>query len=123
MDSRSMEKSRLGTQAEDAVQSFLIRRGCTLLARNFRAGNKGELDIVVRRKNRLIVVEVKSRREGDDYGGAVSAITPRKIMRMKRATAVYMMANKVTDTDVCFLAACVTHDRQGRVIKIDFLPI
>ncbi len=123
MDSRSMDRRRLGMQAEDAVQSLLSDRGCTIMARNFRAGNRGELDLVVTKKNRLIVVEVKSRREGDDYGGSIAAITRSKIMRMKRATAVFMTEKSIRGVDVCFLAACVTHDRQGRVIRIEFLPI
>ncbi len=52
----------LGRRGEDLAHRFLQDAGLTVVARNFRTpSGSGELDIVARDKDALIVVEVKSR--------------------------------------------------------------
>ncbi len=48
-----------GRKGEELAVRYLEQRGCTVLARNYRAG-RGEVDIIVRTDDRIGFVEVKS---------------------------------------------------------------
>lgn len=60
------------------------RRGWRLLHRNYTARG-GELDLVYRHDEELIIVEVRYRSR-DDYGGALASVTPQKQRRIITAT-------------------------------------
>lgn len=56
----------LGRRGEDLAHRYLQSLGMTIVARNFRTpSGSGELDIVAREGEALIVVEVKSRSNRD----------------------------------------------------------
>lgn len=61
-------RRELGNRGEDLAAEFFIRRGFSVLARNWRC-REGELDLVIRRDYDVRVVEVKTRR-GQFSGGA-----------------------------------------------------
>ena len=50
---------QLGQMAEDLAADFYKKRGYTLLARNYRY-QKAEVDLIVRKANVLVAVEVKA---------------------------------------------------------------
>ena len=54
------EPSYRGQYAELVAASYLRARGLRILRRNFRWGRRGELDIVARQGDTLVVCEVKS---------------------------------------------------------------
>lgn len=74
-----------------------MRNGYEVVARNWRCP-RGELDVIAWRKGVLVVCEVKARRS-DDFGGAFEAVTPRKMLRVRRATAAFI-ADMRASTDV-----------------------
>lgn len=51
--------SSSGREGEDYAVRYLEERGFLVLARNYRAG-RGEIDVIVRRDDRIGFVEVKS---------------------------------------------------------------
>lgn len=55
----------LGKKGEDKAVEYLERRGYTILDRNWRVGHL-ELDIVCRHGGMLVIVEVKTRRLGEE---------------------------------------------------------
>lgn len=66
-----------------------------LLTRNWRlaAGElRGELDLVAldRAGGELVVVEVKTRRDAERFGGALHAVSPRKAAQVRRLTAAFL---------------------------------
>ncbi|MBM4218438.1 MAG: YraN family protein [Gammaproteobacteria bacterium] len=73
----------LGRAAEEAAARYLQRRGCRILAANFRARG-GELDLVVEDGAVLAIVEVRYR-ASDRYGGGAASITHAKRARIVRA--------------------------------------
>ncbi len=75
----------LGQKAEDIAVEFLRAQGLKILARNFRR-RLGELDIVAREGDTLVIVEVRMRTD-DRYGGAAASVDPRKQRRLIRAAA------------------------------------
>ena len=65
----------------------LLTHGYTIEATNVRHG-KVEIDIVARKDDRIIFVEVKTR--SNDYVDPISAIDEEKIRRLMRAANTYM---------------------------------
>ena len=74
-----------GAEAEAQVAAVLCRRQWRLLDCNWRC-RWGELDLMLAKPQRLLLVEVKARRRwGLDHGGLL-ACGPRKRCRLARAT-------------------------------------
>jgi putative endonuclease len=78
------DRQRVGDAAEERAAQHLQRAGYEILARNFRC-RTGELDIVARRGQQLIIAEVRLR-SGSAYGGAAASVTHAKRARITRAT-------------------------------------
>ncbi len=68
---------RVGAGGEDRAASFLESRGFEIIERNYRFGRAGEIDLIARRGDLLVFVEVKSRNT-PVYGGPLYAINARK---------------------------------------------
>lgn len=75
-------KDALGKYGEDLAVRHLEDHGLTVLERNWRCA-LGELDVVAREDQVLVVCEVKTRRS-TAYGTPVEAVTPRKARRLRR---------------------------------------
>lgn len=61
---RELRNYAVGARAEDVAHRYLQRRGYKVVARNFRTRNgSGEIDIIAWQGTRLVIVEVKSRRD------------------------------------------------------------
>lgn len=78
-----------------AVEHLRDADGLEVIARNWRlsAGElRGELDLVARdpRAGDLVVVEVKTRRDAERFGGALQAISHRKAARIRSLTAAFL---------------------------------
>lgn len=80
---------RTGLSAESRGAAFLIAKGYRILARRFRTPY-GEIDIVARRRNLLVFVEVKARANLDD---AAFAVTPRQQQRIIDAAQAWLAAH------------------------------
>ena len=113
----------IGRQAEDAVLSMFLARGYALLARNYSVHRFGELDLILCRDMCIYVVEVKSRKDSDSYGGAREAVTRQKMTRMLRATKVFLLDSQWEPFDIRFVAGCVTHRVDGSILAIEILSI
>jgi putative endonuclease len=89
-------------------------RGYRLLGANVRAGGY-ELDLVLRRGRRLLVVEVKEK-GGADFGHPLEMIDAEKARRVRAAAGAWLSAHpEVTGLDVELEAAGVRGRRVERV--------
>ncbi|MBL0886464.1 YraN family protein [Myceligenerans indicum] len=75
-------KDDVGRCGEQIALRHVVARGWTVLARNWRCGRLGELDIVALDGDVLVVVEVKTR-SGSGFGHPSEAVTPRKLARLR----------------------------------------
>lgn len=80
--------NELGKAGEEEAALYLENEGYTICHRNWHSGRR-ELDIVARKDNELIVVEVKTRRN-DEFGNPEEAVTGRKIRSIVASTDVYL---------------------------------
>jgi putative endonuclease len=77
----------LGKAGEKAAADLLRKRGYDVVGAGFLA-RRGELDLVCRRGNDLIVVEVKTR-TNDSFGTPIEAIGAHKRRALMAAAAEY----------------------------------
>lgn len=85
------ERKRAGDWGESLAVDHLTRKGYDILARNWRAGRLGELDIVVRDGDTLVIVEVKTAR-GRTMGHPMTWVTPQKREQIARVAEVFLGA-------------------------------
>ncbi|WP_329401955.1 YraN family protein [Streptomyces melanogenes] len=75
-------RGALGQYGEDVAARLLADAGMTVVARNWRGGRTGEIDIVARDGDVLVVCEVKTRRAGP-FEHPMAAVTPAKAERLR----------------------------------------
>ncbi|MEO8106528.1 MAG: YraN family protein [Actinomycetes bacterium] len=83
-------RGRLG---EDLAAAHLIAQGLIVLDRNWRCA-VGEVDIVAREGDALVICEVKTR-SSRRFGSPLEAVTPSKAARLKRLAACWVRAHHV----------------------------
>jgi len=79
----------LGLSAESRAAAWLIAKGFRILARRFKSP-VGEIDIVARRRQLLVFVEVKARADLDE---AAWSVTPRQQQRIAAAAEAWLAVN------------------------------
>ena len=79
---------RTGADGEKFAREYLRRKGYAILESNWST-TFGELDIVAKRRDVLVFVEVKTRR-GAGTEAALEAVTPAKHERMLKAVYQYL---------------------------------
>jgi putative endonuclease len=87
-----MDRQQIGRAAEDAAVAFLESHGLAVLLRNFRR-RAGELDVVARERDTLVIVEVRTR-SGELFGGAGASVDFRKQAKLRRAAAQLLQQRK-----------------------------
>ncbi|MEB3333315.1 MAG: YraN family protein [Synechococcaceae cyanobacterium] len=80
---------RSGDWAEQRALRLLRSRGWRLLERNWRC-RWGELDLVLEKQGRLLLVEVKGRRGAGPDGAGCAALRSGKRQRLQRAWACWL---------------------------------
>jgi putative endonuclease len=106
----------LGRLGEARAHSFLVERGWSIEARNYRFGRR-EVDLVARRGNLVVFVEVKTR-AGDGFGAPEEAVTRLKRREIEIVAREYLWRHRLSDVDVRFDVLAVT---VGRGVRIEHL--
>jgi putative endonuclease len=84
----------LGRYGERLAARYLRERGLEVLDQNWRC-DLGEIDIVARDGDCLVVCEVKTRRS-TTFGEPIEAVNYRKLARLRRLAAVWLAQGKGT---------------------------
>lgn len=79
----------VGAWGEARAEAFLRAAGYTVIGRNVRPNRRDEIDIVARKGEVLVFVEVKTRRR-EDFGRPMMAVGPEKRHALNRAAAAYL---------------------------------
>jgi putative endonuclease len=108
---------RTGLSAEARAAAFLIAKGYRILAKRFRT-RYGEIDLIARRRNLIVFVEVKARATLDD---AAYAVTPRQQRRIIDAAQAWLMAHpEHAEFDLRFDAMLIAPRRLPRHLLAAF---
>ena len=95
-----MDRQTLGRRGEAAAAKYYLDRGWTLLDHNYRT-RQGELDLVLRRDDVLVIAEVKTR-TSQDYGLPCEAVGPAKQRRLILAAGSYLAEKGLGELTVRF---------------------
>ena len=106
-----MDRRLTGDCAENTACAFLESQGFTIVTRNFLR-RVGELDIVARAEDLLVVAEVRTR-ASDRYGGAAASVGRAKQRRITMTAALLLQRNR--ELRQCRVRFDVIIVRAGRV--------
>lgn len=107
-----MNLGEIGKKGEDMVVSFLRKNGHTILKRNYLC-RFGEIDIIAKKDEKLLFVEVKTRKE-NSFVSAKEAVDSHKIARIYKASEDYLIKTQTDNLQPRFDVAEVTVQNDGR---------
>lgn len=94
-----MNNREFGNKGEDLACEYLIKNGYEILARNVHFSKLCEIDIIAKFKNKVIFVEVKTRKS-DAFGTPMEAITRTKYQNIKTGVLSYLQENKIKNYQI-----------------------
>jgi putative endonuclease len=109
--SAATHKQALGAYGETLAARHLVAAGMVLLDRNWR-GPSGEIDLVLRDRDVLVICEVKTR-SSDDYGTPHEAVGQTKVDRLRRLAAEWLRTHEAHPRDVRIDLVAVLRPRRG----------
>jgi putative endonuclease len=110
-------RQAVGRFGEQVAVEHLRGAGLVVLERNWRC-RYGEIDVLARDGDVLVVVEVKTR-SGSGYGSPAEAVTAGKAQRLRRLAAEWLRTHpSARARDVRFDVLAVHRDR-GRGVRVE----
>ncbi|MEV5962291.1 YraN family protein [Kribbella sp. NPDC051952] len=91
-------KNVVGRYGEDLAARYLSSHGFAVLERNWRC-ELGEIDIVAREGDALVICEVKTRR-GLNYGSPLESITYRKLTRLRKLAGRWLQSHELRPASI-----------------------
>jgi putative endonuclease len=100
------KRRALGDEGEARAAALLAERGYRIVDRNVRAGGV-ELDVIARRGDLVVFIEVKTRTT-DRYGGGAQAVDTAKQQRIVKGAAAWLHGQRARARRVRFdVISCV----------------
>ena len=118
MASSYARRRAVGSFGERLAVRELGRLGMVVVDRNWRC-REGELDIVARQGDDLVVCEVKTR-TSDRFGTPVEAITPAKAARLRRLGGLWATEHSVSPGRIRVDVVAVMLPRHGSPQVVHF---
>ncbi len=113
------KRMHTGRWGEALAERFLTRRGDTVLDRNWRPPRpaRGELDLVLRRGDVIVFVEVRAR-HGPAFGVPEETVTPRKRARLIEAALAFLDARGLNALAWQIDFVAIDLDARNRVTRL-----
>jgi putative endonuclease len=111
MTGSTTTKQALGAYGESLAARHLTSQGMILLDRNWRC-EVGEIDLVLRERDVLVVCEVKTR-SSDAYGTPHEAVTDLKLARLRRLAVRWREAHGLGPVEIRIDLVAVLRPRRG----------
>lgn len=108
--SRFSNSTKIGNSYEDLAAAFLTSQGLTLIQRNYRC-KCGEIDLIMRKQNTLVFVEVKYRKN-NKFGGAISALSHKQMQRLMKSAQYFLNESNSTHLNARFDVVAITGSSQ-----------
>jgi putative endonuclease len=108
---RAVIKQALGAYGEELAARHLVGQGMVLLDRNWRC-EAGEIDLVLRDGDVLVVCEVKTR-SSLRYGTPHEAVTDIKVARLRRLAYRWVQDRGVAVRDIRIDLVGIVRPRRG----------
>lgn len=109
-----MQHIELGQLGESLAADYLVTKQFEILDRNYR-WKKSEIDIVCKKDDLLIIVEVKTRQTAA-YGQPYEAVTRSKQKQIIKVTNQYILENDL-DLEVRFDVVSIVQNQHRTAIE------
>ena len=97
----------------------LEERGLQIIESNYRC-TLGEMDLIAKRDNTWVFVEVKTRR-GSRHGTAADAVDSRKQKKIMLVAETYLQEHGLIDVDWRIDVVAIDMDAHGQLLAIDVI--
>ncbi len=129
------EHNEMGKEGEELAAEYLVKQGYTIEARNWRYGHE-EIDIIARKDDLLLIVEVKTRRS-NYFGQPESFVSFAKQKALIRCANRYIYQHnfegdtrfaapklicEISSSFTDFLHPCVVGFKKASFYKMDISP-
>jgi len=112
-------QGRLGQWGEEHARRHLEGQGYTIVTTNYRS-RWGEVDIVARRDDEFIFVEVKTRR-GTAYGMPEESVTATKSQRLIATAQDYIQKHDSEQAPWRLDVVSIQLEESGKLLELDHL--
>jgi putative endonuclease len=89
---------KIGNKGEELAVKFLEDKNYSIIQRNFKFGQGGEIDIIAQIDNILVFVEVKTR-TNLHFGNPIQQISATKRTNWRNAAEGYLFKNNITNQE------------------------
>ena len=113
---KDTRKITTGKEGEKIAAAYLEKNGYRIIEINFRCPI-GEIDIVAKENNDLVLVEVKTRKS-IELGYPEQAVGMRKQKKMSQLALWYMQKRKVAETNVRFDVVAITLIPENHEVRL-----
>lgn len=103
-----MKQYDKGLNGEQQAENYLLEQGMLCIDRRYR-GQDGEIDLIMREAETIVMVEVKFRPHSR-AGAGLRAVTPAKQRRMLHAAQSFLLEREWMDVPVRFDVVEITAD-------------
>jgi putative endonuclease len=113
------ERQQSGRRAEELAAEFLRAQEFEIVQRNYLR-RLGELDVIARRADLLVIAEVRTRASAA-YGGAAASVDRRKQQRITRAARALLQQRADLARLVVRFDVIVVWDPHGAAPRIEWI--
>ncbi len=114
-----MNRQQLGATGEKLARDFLKKKGYKIIDTNFRC-REGEVDIITRKKDCLVFVEVRTK-TGDSFGSPEESITFAKREKLISSALTYMSERQGLPETWRIDFVAVELDPSGKARRIEII--
>ena len=114
-----MNRRETGVLGEKLAADFLVRRGYTIIEKNFRC-REGEVDIICRKAEYVVFVEVRTK-HGRGFGPPEESVTETKKQHLRSIAARYLESHAGLPADLRIDFVAVELDRDNRLRRIEII--
>ena len=113
---KDRSKINFGKEGEKIAADFLKKNGYRIIETNFRCV-LGEIDIIAKDKEELVLLEVKTRKSGE-MGYPEQAVGMKKRKKMSQLALWYLQEKNMMDTPTRFDVVAITISPSESEIKL-----
>ena len=114
----SKTTKKIGDQAEDIAESFLIKNKLKIIERNYRF-KAGEIDLIADDKGTLTFIEVKYRKS-DSFGQPFETVTRSKQQKIIRTAEYFLQKHPKLSNKACRFDVVSIHNEDINWIQNAF---
>ena len=107
-----MLKREIGNWGEDIAVKVLKKKGYKIIERNYNVPGMGEIDIIAKKEEYLVFVEVRLRKN-TLHGSGAETVDIFKQKKLIKAALMYMKKNNATNIPARFDVVSITGEIGG----------